>query len=109
MRQLAVYGDDLRAGVLIEKTPGKGYEFAYDEQFLTSGELPISITLPKRNEPYTSETLFPFFTNMLPEGTNRKVICRDNHLDEKDFFGLLVVMAGVDTIGNVGLRRIDNE
>ena len=56
-----------------------------------------------------AEHLFPFFTNMLPEGANRSVICRSLRIDELDFFGLLSAMAGKDFIGAVNIRRIGDE
>ena len=48
--------------------------------------------------------MFPFFTNMLPEGGNRRIACRRNKVDEDDFFGMLMMMRGADFIGAVNLR-----
>ena len=31
---------------------------------------------------YEAESMFPFFTNLLPEGANRKVVCREKRIDE---------------------------
>lgn len=76
MRKLDIYFNDKKAGVLTEQTPGRGYSFSYDDGYLRSDGYPISATLPKRSEPYRSDYLFPFFSNLLPEGANRKVICR---------------------------------
>lgn len=105
MRELQVYMNEVKAGVLTEAAPGKGYTFAYDEDYLKTELPPVSVTLPKRSESYKSELLFPFFVNMLPEGTNRKVICRSFRIDEEDFFGLLTVMANQDFIGAVSVRK----
>ena len=74
MRQLYVYMNECKAGVLTEKTPGSGYTFCYEKDYLLSDNPAISVTLPKRNEPYEDKHMFPFFTNMIPEGANRKVI-----------------------------------
>lgn len=65
------------------------------------GNPSISVTLPRRKERYESAELFPFFSNMLPEGANRSVICRSLKIDEEDFFGMLEAMAGKDFIGAV--------
>ena len=46
---------------------------------------------------------------MLPEGANRRAICRSLKIDENDYFGLLDAMAGKDFIGAVNIRRIDND
>ena len=56
-------------------------------------------------EPY----LFPFFTNMLPEGANRRSICRSLRIDENDFFGLLIAMADKDFIGAVQVRKTTDD
>ena len=109
MRKLAVYFNDLEAGILTEKNPGVGYTFQYKEEYLNSKMPPISVTLPKQSIAYTSEYLFPFFSNMLPEGANRRVICRSLRIDENDFFGLLEAMANKDIIGAVNVRRINND
>ena len=106
MKQLEVYFNDIKAGILSEQNPGTGYSFQYDEEYLKS---PISATLPKKVTAYSSEHLFPFFSNMLPEGTNRRVICRVLKIDENDFFGLLETMADRDFIGAVNVRRIKND
>ena len=95
-----------RAGVLTELRPGKGYRFRYDEAYLASDCPSISVTLSKKQGSYESPTLFPFFMNMLPEGTNRKVICRTSRGDENDFFGLLAAMAGKDFIGGVHIEKV---
>lgn len=107
MRALAVYNNDIPAGILTENAPGRDYVFQYNESYLASGGNPISFTLPIRKEAFTSEHLFPFFSNMIPEGTNRKMICRAMRIDEEDLFGILSAMADKDTIGAVNVRRIE--
>lgn len=109
MRKLAVYFNDTEAGILIEEYPGAEYTFQYKEEYLNSNLPPISVNLPKRSTPYKSEYLFPFFTNMLPEGANRRIICRSLRIDEKDFFGLLDAMADKDFIGAVNVRKTNND
>ncbi|MCH5215245.1 MAG: HipA N-terminal domain-containing protein [Muribaculaceae bacterium] len=106
MRQLAVYYNDSLAGVLAEKSSGSDYTFQYADDYVNSNLPAISVTFPKRNERYSSEQLFPFFSNMLPEGTNRKTICRLQKIDENDSFGLLSALAGRDFIGAVNVRRL---
>ena len=92
--------------MLTEQRPGESYSFRYDEAYLTSGCPSISVTLSKKQKSYESPTLFSFFMNMLPEGANRKVICRTSRVDESDFFGLLAAMAGRDFIGGVHIVRV---
>ena len=65
--------------------------------------------LPKSHTSYEDDKLFPFFANLLPEGTLRRVVCREHHIDENDLFGILSAMSGVDTIGAISLKTIDDE
>lgn len=106
MRQLEVYMNDLAVGLLTESRPGRGYSFQYYSDFLSSSMPPVSVSLPKRSESYESMSLFPFFANMIPEGANRRVICRSSRIDEKDYFGMLMAMAGRDFIGAVHVRIV---
>lgn len=105
MRQLNVYVNDRKAGVLTEMHPGAGYSFSYDPDYLESDAPPISVTMSKRKDSYESSSLFPFFANMLPEGANRRVICRTHRIDEHDLFGILAAMAGSDFIGAVNIKQ----
>ena len=107
MRQLSVYVNNQHAGLITEFQPGKGYEFRYTQEYLHSDGNPVSLTLPKREEPYRSDSLFPFFTNLLPEGANRKAVCRYAHIDEEDFFGMLMATVGTDMIGAVNFKNVE--
>lgn len=106
MRQLAVYKSGVKAG-LLQEVDSQHYVYIYDDAFLMSSMAPISLTLPKRKEAYQSTSLFPFFSNMLPEGVNRRTICRINRIDEQDYFGLLMFFADKDIIGDISLKRIE--
>lgn len=109
MRELAVYYNDTIAGIITEQHPGTGYTFQYKNEYLDSTMPPISATLPKQSAAYNSEHLFPFFSNMLPEGANRRVICRSRRIDENDFFGILSAMADKDFIGAVNIRTSNDD
>ena len=109
MRQLAVYFNDIKAGSLTEKHPGTDYSFQYLDEYIDSPMPPISVTFPKQKKVYISQHLFPFFSNMLPEGSNRRVICNSQRIDENDSFGLLTAMADKDFIGAVNVRKIKND
>lgn len=108
MRQLDVYYNETKAGVLTEINPGVGYSFKYEPEYISSDLPPISATLPKQEGALESDSLFPFFSNMIPEGANRGVICRTLRIDEKDFFGILSAMADKDFIGAVNIKKIRN-
>ena len=61
MRQLEVYVNEVKAGMLTELNPGKGYTFAYSAEYVASDLPPVSLSLPKRTDVYEAEHLFPFF------------------------------------------------
>ena len=86
------------------------FVFHYLDTWFTDNRKPsISLTLPKKQQEYKSATLFSFFFNMLPEGTNKQSVCFQNRIDEKDDFGLLLITAANDTIGAVTVEKIDNQ
>ena len=66
----------------------------------------ISLTLPKTEEKFKSNLLFPFFFNMLSEGVNRKLQSLYLRIDENDHFGLLAATAQTDTIGAITVKPI---
>lgn len=105
MRQGRVYNNDILAGSIIETDEGK-YIFRYDDNYFISRYPAISVTIPKTQQEYHSEILFPFFFNMLSEGTNRKLQSRIYKLDEADFFGLLLKTAANETIGAIRVEEI---
>lgn len=109
MRTLDVYYNETKAGVLVEINPGAGYTFKYEPDYISSDLPPISATLPKQEDAFESDSLFPFFSNMIPEGANRGVICRTLRIDEKDFFGILSAMADKDFIGAVNIKTSNHD
>ena len=104
MRKAKVYRNRNFAGFLIEED--NNYTFTYDDEYYLDNTQPsLSLTLPKSKKEYHSKYLFPFFFNMLSEGTNRKLQCRQLRIDEKDHFGLLIKTATVDTIGPISIKE----
>lgn len=101
MRSAKVYYKKEHAGTLIQQNNGT-FLFKYTTQWLQDDEKPpVSLTLPKSEYSFESPFLFAFFYNMLPEGTNKKVICKKHKIDLDDHFGLLLTTAKFDTIGAV--------
>lgn len=109
MRQAKVLFKDQEAGLLTQHDDGS-FTFSYNDNWLSdNNKPPISLTLPKNKQPIHSPFLFPFFFNMLPEGTNKQVACKLNRIDIDDYFGLLITIAKTETIGAVTLVKvIDN-
>lgn len=106
MRQLDVYMNSVLVGRLSESAPGKGYVFEYCDDYLASGMPSISVLLPRSGGRFSSDTLFPFFINMLPEGANRRMICRELNVDMDDNFGLLCRLSDADFIGAVNFKPV---
>lgn len=109
MRKAEVYHNRILAGELIEKNLDR-YVFRYNDSYFNNPDLPaISLTLPKTNQEYVSEYIFPFFSNMIAEGTNLAIQGRYLKIDERDIIQLLGATAESDTIGAVTLKLIENK
>ena len=106
MRKARVLYKNELAGELKQLDDGS-FEFCYLESWVKQVDKPaISLTLPKKPEAYRSAHLFPFFYNMLPEGTNKEIVCFQMRIDKTDNFGLLLTTASSDTIGAVRIEKI---
>lgn len=106
MRQAEIYFKDEKAGLLTQLDNGH-FVYVYDDLWMADNDKPsISLTLPKSKQRYESDHLFPFFYNMLPEGTNKLVVCKEMRIDTNDYFGLLLTTARYDTIGAVTVKKI---
>jgi HipA-like protein len=105
-RRGAVLNSGVPAGIL-EETPEGGYRFTYDPHYLADPSASaVSLTLPRRSQPYESQVLFPFFYGLLAEGSAKALQCRLLKLDENDSFGRLLTTAGADVIGSVTVEGI---
>ncbi len=102
MRKANVFYNNEIAGYLSESLDG--YIFQYDLEFLKKN-IPLSISLPPSPEPYHSKELFHFFKGLLPEGWYLNIVTTTQKIDNKDYFGVLIGTASVDTIGAVTVRK----
>ncbi len=106
MRKAAVYLNDVLAGELTELSRSE-YLFRYTDGYFADATRPaICLTLPKTQQEYRSVYLFPFFFNLLSEGSNRITQARLLHVDEKDHFGILLATAQCDVVGAVTVKPI---
>lgn len=107
MRQGVVLVSGVRAGIISEKE--NGYIFEYNKEYLLNADaLPVSITMPLRNEPYESKTMFSFFDGLIPEGWLLNIAERNWKVNRRDRMGLLLACCR-DCIGNVSVVPITNE
>jgi serine/threonine-protein kinase HipA len=106
MRKAKILYKDQEAGMLIQHD-NDSFTFKYNNSWIHNTNLPaISLTLPKSQQEYHSDFLFPFFYNMLPEGSNKQIVCKLNRLDLNDYFGLLITTAKNDNIGAIKVVKI---
>ena len=101
-RKADIYWRDRLAGRLSE-TSG-GYRFEYSPEYLCDGRA-ISFSLSLPDGPFESETLFPFFEGLLPEGWFLQIVAGTLKIDPDDKFGLLLATCA-DCVGAVGIRRV---
>lgn len=107
MRQGKVYINGIYAGLLTE-TDSNHYHYKYDDDYLASPEaIEVCLAMPLSQREYTSNALFPFFSNLLSEGENRAYQSYLLHIDEEDDFGLLLATANYDTIGCVTIKPLE--
>lgn len=105
MRSAEVFYKDELAGSLTQNDDGS-FVFRYSEKWLNNSSKPsISLTLPKSKIEFQSDQLFPFFYHLLPEGVNKRIVCRNFKIDENDVFGILLHTARTDTIGAITIKR----
>ncbi|MEI7583754.1 HipA N-terminal domain-containing protein [Runella sp.] len=108
MRQAQIIFRDDAAGVLTQHDDGS-FTFRYYDAWMTdSTKSGISLTFPKTHREFHADYLFPFFYNMLPEGSNKQVVCKHHRIDADDYFGLLMVTAATDSIGAVRIIKMEN-
>ncbi|MGH9844589.1 MAG: HipA N-terminal domain-containing protein [Blastocatellia bacterium] len=109
MRKAAVYRNGEFAGTLTEASRSS-YVFRYEENWFRDPAKPaVSLTLPKTQQEYRSAVLFPFFSNLLSEGANRKLQSTHLKIDEEDSFGLLLATAQDDTASAVTVKPLTEE
>lgn len=105
-RKAEIYNNGVLAGVL-EQTERQQYIFRYDDHyFINPACSAISLSMPKTKQEYRSQFLFPFFYGLLSEGVNKQTQCRMLHIDENDYFGLLLATAKADTIGSITVKEL---
>lgn len=107
MRKAVILFKNQEAGTLIQHDDAS-FTFRYYESWIAdNSKQAISLTLPKKEQEFHSKFLFPFFYNMLPEGSNKLVVCKYNRIDLDDYFALLMITAKQDSIGAVRVIKIE--
>ncbi len=106
-RKAKVMYKDEWAGILSETE--SGYEFKYLESYMEDEKaIGISLTLPLREQSFTSQVMFPFFDGLIPEGWLLEIAYKHWKIDNRDRMGLLLTCCK-DCIGAVSLIPISND
>lgn len=101
MRKAKVLFYNKQAGILSETE--EGFMFLYDSGYVENIDSePVSLTLPKRNKPYISKMMFPFFDGLIPEGWLLDIAENNWKIDARDRMGLLLACCR-DCIGAVSI------
>lgn len=97
MRKALVRMHGVDAAVLTESDDRRDYRLAY----LPAYEGPsVSLTLPRRSEPYEFNSFPPFFDGLLPEGLQLEALLREAKIDRQDLLSQLLSV-GADLVGAV--------
>ena len=96
LRRAAIFQFGILAGYLEEVTAG-GWSFVYVEGY---AEIPISLTLPVRKEPYVFEAFPAVLDGLLPEGEQLNALLKKQKIDRNDCFTQLVTV-GEDLVGSL--------
>jgi serine/threonine-protein kinase HipA len=103
-RQLDVFLGSNKIGVLEQDDHGMLW-FGYETKWLACDDaVPLSASLPLREERYRSKECRPFFAGLLPEETNRKLVARRYGVSEQNDFALLEQI-GAECAGAVSLQQ----
>lgn len=83
-----------------------GYHFQYAAEYLNSDNpVAISLTLPIKEESFSSSTLFSFFDGLIPEGWLLDIAEKNWKLNPRDRMGLLMNCCK-DCIGAVSINPL---
>lgn len=100
-----VYFNETHIGYLERKN--QQYIFRYDKSFLdSSNRFPLAYNFPLEAREFRSEKMFPFFQGLVAEGWLLKVQSKNQKIDEKDYFSILLEN-GEDMIGGVKIRKVE--
>ncbi len=105
MRRARVLLYGIEAGTLEETD--EGARFTYSESWLARpGAVPVSVTLPLREEPFeVRRGVHPFFENLLPEGWLLNLNLRSLHISPDDIFGMVLEFCR-DCVGAAQVERL---
>ena len=97
---LQVYRYGAGEPVLIGALDADG-SFSYAEGYAANPDnLPVSVSLPIRNEAFAPIEAKPFFEGLVPEGAARTLMASELHVREDDWLSMLA-SCGLDCVGDL--------
>ncbi len=99
-RRAVIFQNGELAGRL-EEQAGGGWTFTYLDEY--EGD-PVSLTLPRRTEPYVFENFPAVFEGLLPEGPQLEALLRKHKIDRHDAFRQLITV-GADLVGSLTVKE----
>jgi serine/threonine-protein kinase HipA len=107
MKRAGIYFRNDFAGVLVEDD--NGYTFRYLHEYLMKeNAMPVSLTLPLTDKPYTSKVMIAFFDGLIPEGWLLNIAEQNWKIDRRDRMALLLSCCK-DCIGAVSVKPIEEQ
>ena len=98
-RRAEVFQSGKPAGTLEQVKAGE-WSFRYFNDY---EGMPVSLTLPVRNEPYLFSDFPSVFDGLLPEGPQLEALLKKHKIDRNDYFKQLVTVGG-DLVGSLTVR-----
>ncbi|MEM7789964.1 MAG: HipA N-terminal domain-containing protein [Verrucomicrobiota bacterium] len=98
LRRAKVFQSGVLAGYLQQERDGL-WVFEYVDGYK---DMPISLTLPVRQEPYIFKEFPPVFDGLLPEGAQLEALLKIHKIDRGDYFKQLVTVGG-DLVGSLSV------
>jgi len=105
MRKAKVFMHDELAGWLSESTDRAIYKFEYLKEYKG---MPISLTMPVKDQSFVYRQFPSFFDGVLPEGIMLEGLLRQLKIDRDDYFSQLLAV-GEDLVGAVTVKPTSNE
>jgi len=103
MERLIVWFRERQAGSLSLDERTNSFVFAYDGGYLADGKaVPVSVSLPLREEPFDPYVSRKFFENLLPPEVVRRKLERVLHISVGNVFGCLKAL-GRDCAGAISV------
>ena len=79
----------------------RGFHFAYNPDYQG---IPLSLSFPIEKSPFYSDTLFPYFASLVPEGWLKHKYAFHQRIDESDMFRFLL-NNGENMLGAVQIQE----